>query len=141
MKISERSDFSFQLHENSNLIQEKDMVYAKTKLFENELQTSSELFKVLSHPARLAILKYLAETNTCITSDFAEELPLSRTTVNQHLKELKDAELINSRTKGAKSYYCLNMIKIKELKQILQDFILRIDQNNIQCCKLESKIN
>jgi len=110
------------------------MVYAKTQLFENELQTSSELFKVLSHPARLAILQYLAEINSCITGDFAEELPLSRTTVNQHLKELKDAELIISRTEGAKSYYCLNKLKILELKQTLQSFILRIDKNNDQCC-------
>jgi DNA-binding transcriptional ArsR family regulator len=111
------------------------MVYSKTRLFENELQTSSEFFKVLSHPARLAILQHLAEINTCITGDFAEELPLSRTTVNQHLKELKDAKLIISRTEGAKSYYCLNKLKIQELKQSLQSIILRIDRDNDPCCR------
>ena len=111
------------------------MVYAKTQLFENDLQTSSEFFKVLSHPARLAIMQYLAEINTCITGDFAEELPLSRTTVNQHLKELKNAGLIVSRTEGTKSYYCLNKLKIKELKQTLNSFMSRIEHFDYQSCK------
>jgi len=66
------------------------MAYAKIELFTTEFQKSSELFKALAHPARLAILKYLANTKTCITGDIADELPLSRTTVNQHLKELKE---------------------------------------------------
>jgi DNA-binding transcriptional ArsR family regulator len=70
------------------------MAYAKIELFTAEYQKRSELFKALAHPARLAILKYLADTKTCITGDIADELPLSRTTVNQHLKELKDAGLI-----------------------------------------------
>jgi ArsR family transcriptional regulator, arsenate/arsenite/antimonite-responsive transcriptional repressor len=54
----------------------------------------ARLFKALAHPARLAILQYLAEIQTCITGDIADELPLSRTTVNQHLKELRDVGLI-----------------------------------------------
>ena len=70
------------------------MAYNKSELFSTELQTCSTLFKALGHPARLAILEYLAETKTCITGDLAYELPLGRTTVNQHLKELKDADLI-----------------------------------------------
>ena len=92
------------------------MVNTKSKLFNAELQTNAELFKALAHPARLAILKYLAETKTCITGDFADELPLSRTTVNQHLTELKDAGLIICHTEGVKTYYCLNHKKICELK-------------------------
>ena len=110
------------------------MVYAKTQLFENELQTSAELFKALAHPARLAILKYLAETNTCITGDFAEELPLSRTTVNQHLKELKDAGIILGTTEGVKTYICLNPKKIKEIKQMFIAFIDQIEANTDNCC-------
>jgi len=94
------------------------MVFAKTKLFDTELQTNAELFKALAHPARLAILKYLADTKTCITGDFAEELPLSRTTVNQHLTELKDAGLIICHTEGVKTFYCLNHKKLCELKKV-----------------------
>ncbi|RPJ71312.1 MAG: ArsR family transcriptional regulator, partial [Alphaproteobacteria bacterium] len=71
------------------------MAFAKTDLFETELQECAELFKSLAHPARLAILKYLAETKTCITGDISDELPLGRTTVNQHLAELKSVGLIH----------------------------------------------
>jgi len=110
------------------------MVYAKKELFEEDLQTSAELFKALGHPARLAILKYLAETKTCITGDFAVELPLSRTTVNQHLKELKDAGLIQGTIDGVKTCYCLNHQKIKELKDLIEVFFGEIISMEKLCC-------
>jgi len=103
------------------------MAYSKIELFSEELQKCSELYKALAHPARLAILKYLAETRTCITGDIADELPLGRTTVNQHLKELKDAGLISGTTKGAMTCYCLNSDTIKVLKRISEAFINEID--------------
>ena len=102
------------------------MAYAKNELFTTEYQKRSELFKALAHPARLVILKYLADTKTCITGDIADELPLSRTTVNQHLKELKDAGLITGTTEGVKTCYCLNLEKIKELKEMSEAFINEI---------------
>jgi ArsR family transcriptional regulator, arsenate/arsenite/antimonite-responsive transcriptional repressor len=111
------------------------MAYAKTQLFEYELQNSAELFKALGHPARLAILKYLAETKTCITGDFADELPLSRTTVSQHLKELKDAGLIIGTIEGAKTCYCLNPDKLKELKNLSENFFGGIIASEPFCCK------
>jgi ArsR family transcriptional regulator len=85
------------------------------------------MFKALGHPARLAILKYLAESKTCITGDIADELPLSRTTVNQHLKELKGVGLIIGTTEGVKTCYCLDFEKVKELKKISQKFIDEIN--------------
>jgi ArsR family transcriptional regulator, arsenate/arsenite/antimonite-responsive transcriptional repressor len=111
------------------------MVYAKTQLFEEELQNSAELFKALAHPARLAILKYLAGTKTCITGDFADELPLSRTTVNQHLKELKDAGLIVGTIEGVKTCYCLNHLKIKELQCLIDVFFGEIITMETDSCK------
>jgi len=111
------------------------MVYAKTQLFDAELQTSAELFKALAHPARLAILKYLAETKTCITGDFADELPLSRTTVNQHLKELKDAGLIVGTIEGAKTCYCLNFKKVKELESLSNELFSIIISSEPFCSK------
>jgi predicted transcriptional regulator len=99
------------------------MAYTKSELFSPELQNCSTLFKALAHPARLAILKYLAETKTCITGDLADELPLGRTTVNQHLKELKDAGLIQGTTEGAKTCYCLDPGRIRELKKMAEKFI------------------
>ena len=106
------------------------MAFTKSELFSPELQTCSTLFKALGHPARLAILKYLAETKTCITGDIADELPWGRTTVNQHLKELKDVGLIQGTTEGTKTCYCLDLEKIKELKRVAEGFIMEI---NIPC--------
>jgi ArsR family transcriptional regulator len=96
------------------------MVQSKTELFDIELQKSAELFKAMSHPARLAILKYLAEIRTCITGDITEELPLSRTTVNQHLKELRKVGLVQGTIDGARTNYCLNFMRIDEFREIIQ---------------------
>jgi ArsR family transcriptional regulator, arsenate/arsenite/antimonite-responsive transcriptional repressor len=110
------------------------MAYTKSELFSQELQNCSVLFKALAHPARLAILKYLAEIKTCITGDIADELPLGRTTVNQHLTELKEAGLITGTTSGAKTCYCLNPDKIKELKVISEAFLNEINiQASFDC--------
>lgn len=110
------------------------MAYSKIELFSQELQRCSELYKALGHPARLAILKYLAETRTCITGDITDELPLSRTTVSQHLKELKDAGLITGTTEGVKTCYCLNPKMIKELEEISSAFINLINiPKNCEC--------
>ena len=89
---------------------------AKTIEFNQELQQVAKFAKVLSHPARIAILVHLAQTKTCISGDIAEVLPLSRTTVSQHLQELKSAGLIKGTIDGLKVNYCLNMDVINENK-------------------------
>ncbi len=110
------------------------MVYAKTKLFDKELQECAEYFKAMAHPARLQILKYLAKTKTCITGDISEELPLSRTTVNQHLTELKRVGLIKGVVDGVKTNYCLNPQKVEGLKRITMVFLSEIEvENDLKC--------
>jgi ArsR family transcriptional regulator len=111
------------------------MAYSKSDLFSSELQTCSALFKALAHPARLVILKYLAETKTCITGDISDELPLSRTTVNQHLKELRDVGLIEGTTEGVKRCYCLNIKNICELKRMAGNFMESISIPGTYDCK------
>ena len=98
------------------------MVYAKVELFEKGLREKADLFKALSHPARLAILNYLAEKRVCITGDITEELPLSRTTVNQHLTELKRVGLIHGTIEGTRTNYCLNLKQIVALKCAITSF-------------------
>ncbi len=102
------------------------MAANKLELFEKELQIRASLFKALGHPARLAILKYLAEIKTCISGDISEELPLSRTTVNQHLKELKKVGLISGTVDGVKTNYCLNPTKVDLLEKTLSSFVEEI---------------
>ena len=105
------------------------MSIAKTALFDKELQTASAFFKALSHPARLAILNYLAQSKICMTGDISGELPLSRTTVNQHLAELKEVGLIKGEISGVRVNYCLNTDKIEELNDRFQELM-----NNLDCC-------
>ena len=64
--------------------------------------------KALGHPARLSILKLLASKKNCICGDIVDELPLSQSTVSQHLKELKEAGLIKGEIEGAKVCYCID---------------------------------
>src|SRR5678816_3732886 len=64
--------------------------------------------KALGHPARIAILDLLAKKQTCQCGDIVEELPLSQSTVSQHLKELKEAGLIKGEIEGARVCYCID---------------------------------
>jgi predicted transcriptional regulator len=110
------------------------MVLAKNELFDKQEQQCATLFKALAHPARIQILKFLAETQTCISGDISKELPLGRTTVNQHLKELKNAGLIQGHVTGAKTNYCLNPAKVKELKNMAEYFFESIDIDERMVC-------
>ncbi|MFN8299295.1 MAG: metalloregulator ArsR/SmtB family transcription factor [Chitinophagales bacterium] len=64
--------------------------------------------KALAHPARVAILKLLLRKQSCICGDIVDELPLSQSTISQHLKELKAAGLIKGDIEGAKVCYCID---------------------------------
>lgn len=104
-----------------------------SKAFDKGLKQRARLFKALGHPARLAILVYLAKIKTCITGDIAEELPLGRTTVNQHLKELKDAGLIQGTVEGVRTNYCLNASAIEELRNEFNEFFDKIHSDEPFC--------
>jgi len=68
----------------------------------------SKYAKALAHPARVAILQLLIKKQSCICGDIVDELPLSQSTVSQHLKELKEAGLIKGDIDGAKICYCID---------------------------------
>jgi ArsR family transcriptional regulator len=111
------------------------MVSSKSELFNKEFQERANLFKALSHPARLQILQFLAEIKSCISGDISEELPLSRTTVNQHLKELKGEGLIRGHVTGAKMNYCLDYGKVGHMKEILTSFLNEFELPENFSCK------
>jgi len=111
------------------------MVVSKIELFEEDLQTKANMFKALAHPARLQILRFLAQTKTCISGDISEELPLSRTTVNQHLNELKEAGLIKGHMEGVKMKYCLDSEKVKEMNMLLTSFLDEIQLPDNYTCQ------
>ncbi len=111
------------------------MATSKTDLFDQKLNSAASLFKALSHPARLAILQYLAETRVCITGDISDEMPLSRTTVKQHLTELKNAGLVQGHVDGVKVNYCLDSKRISKAISEFQEFFDIINIPNHQNCK------
>lgn len=73
--------------------------------------------KALSHPARLAILQTLARRGTCICGEIVDVMPLSQATVSQHLKILKNANLITGEIEGQRSCYCINTATMGELRE------------------------
>lgn len=105
----------------------------KAEVFDNELQELANFARVISHPARLAILKYLAESKTCISGDISEHLPLSRTTVSQHLKELRNMGLIHGETEGLKINYCLCGGTLNEKLSMFDKFFEEIRKAEIIC--------
>ncbi|TPG72076.1 ArsR/SmtB family transcription factor [Hymenobacter nivis] len=93
------------------------MTHAKTAAFTAEQQQLARVAKALAHPARVAIIQFLARQTTCISGDIAAELPLARTTVSQHLQELKAVDLIRGEIDGLTVCYCLNTALLRQVQQ------------------------
>jgi DNA-binding transcriptional ArsR family regulator len=113
----------------------KNRCMRKPENFSPPLQEIARFARVISHPARLAILKYLAETKTCISGDISSQLPLSRSTVSQHLKELRDLGLIKGEIEGLKINYCLSPEVINRYIQMFGSFFDKIKETEISCLR------
>jgi DNA-binding transcriptional ArsR family regulator len=94
----------------------------KSEIFDPSMQELSRFAKVLSHPARLAILRYLSDTKVSISGDISGSLPLSRTTISQHIKELKELGLIQGQIDGLKIKYRLNQKELGRYYELLEGF-------------------
>ena len=94
------------------------MAKTKTDGFSEEEIKLAEIAKVLGHPARIRILQIVTESDMCITGDIVELLPLSQSTVSQHLSELKRVNLIQGEINGPKTCYCINPDEIKKAKEV-----------------------
>ena len=90
--------------------------------------------KALSHPARVAILKLLIEKQACVCGDIVEELPLSQSTVSQHLKELKEAGLIKGDIEGAKVCYCIDERQWSLAMNHITELFTSYNAISARCC-------
>lgn len=80
--------------------------------------------KALSHPVRVFILQKLSKMNSCCYSgDLVEELPVGRSTLSQHLKELKYAGLIQGEINPPFIKYCINRKNWDEIRMLFNDFL------------------
>ncbi|MFY7970299.1 MAG: ArsR/SmtB family transcription factor [Flavobacteriales bacterium] len=96
------------------------MGFAKTDEFTVRDNKIAKYAKALSHPARVAILQLLIKKRACICGDIVEELPLSQSTVSQHLKELKEAGLIKGEIEGVRVCYCIDEKEWANAQQLMQ---------------------
>lgn len=97
----------------------------------NQLELAA-FAKALAHPARIAILQFLAKQKVCICGDIVDELPLSQSTVSQHLRELKNVGLIKGNIEGPSVCYCIDEKAWQKAKVVLADLFKNFDPKN--CC-------
>jgi DNA-binding transcriptional ArsR family regulator len=90
--------------------------------FNIDQQELANISKIFSHPARIAIIQVLAEKREIMTGDICLGLPISRTTVSQHLKDLKELGVIKGTIDGLKIHYCIDMQKLAEFKNMYNKF-------------------
>ena len=109
------------------------MGLTKTEIFTDKQNKLAIMLKALAHPARIAIVQHLIKINTCICGDLVDELGLAQPTISQHLKELKNAGIIQGTIEGTSVCYCIDPKVWKQLKTTLDSFFVSYT-NNGKCC-------
>lgn len=108
------------------------MGLTKTEEFTKAQNDLALLAKALGHPARIAILQFLIKTKSCVCGDIVDELPLSQSTVSQHLSELKKAGLIKGDIEGPTVCYCIDEKAWNKMKKVIGD--LFESYKDTTCC-------
>lgn len=90
--------------------------------------------KALGHPARVAIMDFLAGQSCCFFGDIHDVLPIAKATVSQHLKELKEAGLIQGETEPPKVRYCINRDNWNEARKVFSAFFGKAAPEGRGCC-------
>lgn len=90
--------------------------------------------KAMGHPARMAILRFLASQESCFFGDIHEVLPIAKATVSQHLKELKEAGLIQGEIQPPKVKYCINRANWADACVLFSDFFCDCAEKK-SCCE------
>lgn len=109
------------------------MGLTKTEIFTEEQNKLASLLKAIAHPARIAILQQIIAANACICGDLVDELGLAQATISQHLKELKNAGIIQGTIEGVKVCYCIEPKTWALLESQLGSFLSSY-KNTESCC-------
>ncbi|WP_242083092.1 ArsR/SmtB family transcription factor [Aestuariivivens sediminis] len=107
------------------------MGITKSQIFTESQNDLAHFFKVLGHPARVAILQHISVQNACICNDLVEEIGLAQATISQHLKELKSIGLLDGEVEGKSMCYCINMDRWNTIQEQLNLFFNTTKSN---CC-------
>ena len=118
------------------------MARPKTSEFKPADAEMARYADALSHPARIAILKVLAERRECVCGEIVSILPLAQSTVSQHLKVLRESGLIQGEVDGPKSCYCVNPKAVEKLSVLFHDLLQQMpktgrkaDGMGKSCCR------
>jgi DNA-binding transcriptional ArsR family regulator len=109
------------------------MGLTKSEIFTEEQNRLAIMLKALAHPARIAILQQIIKANACICGELVDDLGLAQATISQHLKELKNAGLIQGTIEGVSTCYCIEPKAWKLLQQELAEFMTSYTDPG-KCC-------
>jgi predicted transcriptional regulator len=109
------------------------MGVTKSDLFTRQQNELANMAKAIGHPARIAILQHLVKKNACVCGDIVEELGLAQATTSQHLKELKNAGIIQGNVDGVSVCYCINPKVWLKYKEFFNSFFKDISMKD-NCC-------
>lgn len=109
------------------------MGLTKSEIFTEEQNQIASLAKAFAHPARVAILQHIINTNSCICGDLVDEIGLAQATISQHLRELKNIGLIKGNIEGTSVCYCIDDDNWNTMYASISNFIEKGINNN-SCC-------
>lgn len=110
------------------------MGITKSSYFSLDQNEFAVQLKAIAHPARIAILEFLLKSNDCICRDIVNELPLSQTSISQHLRELKEAGLIKGKIEGKSICYCIDETTFSEITKKITTIQQKLLRKNKKCC-------
>lgn len=110
------------------------MGLTKTELFTQKQNELAAMAKAIAHPARIAILQVLLRTNSCVCGSLVDELGLAQATISQHLKELKNAGLIQGNIEGTSVCYCINTNAWVKYRDFFGSFFKEVNDCGPDCC-------
>jgi len=105
----------------------------KAEIFTDEQNALALMLKAIAHPARIAILQEIIKAKACICGELVTELGLAQATISQHLKELKNAGLIQGTVEGVSVCYCIHPENWKRLQTELAGFFESYSTGS-SCC-------
>lgn len=93
------------------------------KIISDEQTKLARYAKALGHPVRVYVMQLLGSQSCCYSGDLSSELPIAKSTLSQHLKELKDAGLIQGEIEAPRVKYCVNKENWKEAQDLFKSFL------------------
>lgn len=93
------------------------------KVITEKQEKAARYAKAMGHPVRMYVLELLSTQSCCYSGDLSDELPIAKSTLSQHLKELKEAGLIQGETELPKIKYCINKKNWEEARKLFREFL------------------